>query len=93
MAAAVASAIVLNLRQDLCICIATILISSEILIEEIRWNLFDVVVVFVGIIEAVFDIVDRATGSDNGGVLQNVGVLRVLRVIRRLSGNYVRKDK
>jgi len=50
--------------------------------HEITWNVLDVVVVTVGIVESVMDMVERATDERSGGVLQNISVMRMLRILR-----------
>jgi len=49
---------------------------------EWQWNVFDVVVVTVSIIESMLEIIDRSTSIHSAGVLQNVSAIRVLRIVR-----------
>merc|ERR1712216_53063 len=50
--------------------------------EDMWWNVLDVVVVGTGVIEIVLEIVSLTTDAEKSDALQNVSVIRVLRVVR-----------
>mmetsp|Transcript_98377 Transcript_98377/g.175155 ORF Transcript_98377/g.175155 Transcript_98377/m.175155 type:complete len:623 (+) Transcript_98377:74-1942(+) len=49
--------------------------------EDLSWNVFDIVVVFISVVDCILELINKMTQTDEMG-LGNVSVLRVLRVVR-----------